>query len=181
MLIPQVKYMFTLLVVVSLSLYIRYISYEHKFVGEVFSEKEALKMVEILLKIFFPIEKLYWFLQDMFLVRKLRSSNLRLCWFSTLVKVNVTCYKTSPLVYCTQANGSWNTRTRVYPGLENELVLTYMSRRKAEKDLTSWNMLEKKLNIFKTKNSWWVYAWKNQNVIVNLKPTIIFPKQEDVV
>lgn len=137
MLIPQVKYMFTLLVVVSLSLYIRYISYEHKFVGEVFSEKEALKMVEILLKIFFPIEKLYWFLQDMFLVRKLRSSNLRLCWFSTLVKVNVTCYKTSPLVYCTQANGSWNTRTRVYPGLENELVLTYMSRRKAEKDLTS--------------------------------------------
>ena len=41
------------------------------------------------------------------------------------------------------AKDSWNTRTHVYPGLENELVLTYMPRRKAEKDLTSWNMLEK--------------------------------------
>lgn len=36
-LIPQVIYVFTLLIAVSLYLYIRYISYEHKFVGKVSS------------------------------------------------------------------------------------------------------------------------------------------------
>lgn len=113
-------------------------------------------MIGILLSFFFfSIENFYWFLQDTFIVRKLMASNLRLWWFSTPGRssvryfLNVTYYKALPLVYWAQAKGSWNTRTHVYPGLENEPVLTYMPRRKAEKDLTSWNMLEKQWNIFK--------------------------------
>lgn len=45
--------------------------------------------------------------------------------------------KTMSLVHCARVEGYWNTRNHVYPGLENELVLTHMPTRKTEKNLMS--------------------------------------------
>lgn len=184
--------MFTPLIAVSLYLYIRYISYEHKFIGKVSSEKVTFENCRNSFNVFlFSIENSisfsrtpsWWGINGIFFdiqpkavvvfcFNEFKFQTFLKCHLLQSFALGILCPGGRVLEHkdkCVPWTGKW-TSVDIYAqeeDWERFKELKYIDKQYLKNSLY--------------KNYWWAHALKKQIVITNLTLKIIFPKQEGIV